>query len=74
MRLCSNLLKNKQKDHIYIVDRSALKQHLPVDCIPQELGGKLAVFYFAWIDECMLTWAIHDRMILGDDVTIEHLL
>jgi len=54
MRLCSNLLKNKEKDHIYIVDRAALKQYLPADCIPQGLGGELHVQYLPWIEQCML--------------------
>jgi hypothetical protein len=46
-------VREKLRDRVHMLSQSQLRKHLPLSCLPIELGGQLKLEHEKWIDHCL---------------------
>lgn len=46
-------VREKLRDRVHMLSQSQLRKHLPMSCLPIELGGQLKLEHEKWIDHCL---------------------
>lgn len=52
-RILQLFLREKLRDRVHIINQSSLVHHLPIEAIPDELGGMLKLDHQTWLEHCL---------------------
>lgn len=52
-RILQLFVREKLRDRVHMINASQLPQHIPKECLPEELGGTLRIDHGTWLAHCL---------------------